>query len=490
MTGAILGDLAAWTWEHDKETFYKRLVSENARLSENGLCMLAVFQTGWNRYDYPIFQDDFNSFMRMHYRDVVLSEEWHRFLESGCSTFTRKVSDRFYAACLILAGWEGYSDEIARRLSHSIGMDKEGLYASCFASVIWELRQGATKKDIATRMAMEDMRVDTVLRWHEYNDFGAAYGDKDILYHLNYAWRSFFYSWDFTSAIHNAMRCPDKLDRHLVGMLTGAIAESMYGCRWNYIKEKYADHGCCNSLLRFPEAVDNKFGDVLSSIYKFESENKVFFAKNDAMTNVERHHWVPFTVKGIPATITSVHHRRMMKAFDTGYECRFGVYLDDGWFYVYRSYFLLARFRMKQVQDHWKIEDMQRCADDKHDPEEGVRCLFNSIMEAWCHISDERESEELTAADVCKYYMGEKECPFEIGSPKGRFWHGEMMFVTGNLLMRDWKEAARTAALDMSPENAHKFRMYSDEHQAILIYMTNLYAKWRPYDDQEWMKDY
>ena len=487
MLGAIIGDLAAWTWEHDKETFFKCLVSEDAWLSENGLCMLAVFKTGMNRYDFPIFQDEFNDFVQNHSREIISSKAWKQYISSGCRVFSKQVLDRIYAACLVLAAWQGYPNEIAMGLSSSLGLDKEGFYASSFATVIWLLRQGVTKKDISHT---SDKRVSLILRWHEHHDLDNGDADECLLYYLNYAWRSFFYSWDFTSAIHNAMRCPEGLDRHLVGMLTGAIAESMYGCRWNYIKEKYADHGCCNSFLNIPKTVDDEFGDVLSSIYKYESENKVFFAKNDAMTNVERHHWVPFTVKEIPATITSEYHRRMMKAFDTGYDCRFGIYLDDGWFYVYRSYILLARFRMKQVQNYWKIEDMQKCADDKHDPEEAVRSLFYSIMESWNYISDERELEELTAADVCKYYMGEKECPFEIGSPKGRFWHGEMMFVTNNLLMHEWKKTARSAALNMSPEIAHKFRMYSDEHQAMLIYMVNLYAKWRPYDDQEWMKEY
>jgi len=36
MLGAIIGDLAAWTWEHDKEAFNKYLISENAKLSEYG----------------------------------------------------------------------------------------------------------------------------------------------------------------------------------------------------------------------------------------------------------------------------------------------------------------------------------------------------------------------------------------------------------------------------------------------------------------------
>lgn len=33
MLGAIIGDLAAWTWENDHESFYPKLVSQEAKLS-------------------------------------------------------------------------------------------------------------------------------------------------------------------------------------------------------------------------------------------------------------------------------------------------------------------------------------------------------------------------------------------------------------------------------------------------------------------------
>ena len=42
MIGAIIGDLAAWTWENDHERFYPLLISEKAVLSEYGLSVLAT----------------------------------------------------------------------------------------------------------------------------------------------------------------------------------------------------------------------------------------------------------------------------------------------------------------------------------------------------------------------------------------------------------------------------------------------------------------
>ena len=39
--------------------------------------------------------------------------------------------------------------------------------------------------------------------------------------------------------------------------------------------------------------------------------------------------------------------RRIVRAFYTDWDNRFGFYLDDGWVYVYRSFILLARFNLK-----------------------------------------------------------------------------------------------------------------------------------------------
>ena len=42
MLGAIIGDLAAWTYEHDRKAFWHQLVSEEAKVSEFGMSVLAT----------------------------------------------------------------------------------------------------------------------------------------------------------------------------------------------------------------------------------------------------------------------------------------------------------------------------------------------------------------------------------------------------------------------------------------------------------------
>lgn len=42
MLGAIIGDLAAWTWERDQSLFYQRLIAPKANISEVGLAVLGL----------------------------------------------------------------------------------------------------------------------------------------------------------------------------------------------------------------------------------------------------------------------------------------------------------------------------------------------------------------------------------------------------------------------------------------------------------------
>ena len=43
MIGAVIGDLAAWTWEHDRKCFYERLVSPEAKISGYGLLPITMW---------------------------------------------------------------------------------------------------------------------------------------------------------------------------------------------------------------------------------------------------------------------------------------------------------------------------------------------------------------------------------------------------------------------------------------------------------------
>ena len=47
MKGLIIGDLAAWTWQNDRNVFYRKLVSDKAILSEFGATAIAMVEPIW-----------------------------------------------------------------------------------------------------------------------------------------------------------------------------------------------------------------------------------------------------------------------------------------------------------------------------------------------------------------------------------------------------------------------------------------------------------
>ena len=488
MIGAIIGDLAASSWENDRKGFYRNLVTDRSQLSECGLCMLAAFATGMDRYDFQVFQKEFSDFFLAHSRGLSCSQEWEDFFSSGCRPFNKKVSVRIYAACLVLAGWQKYPEEMAMGLSNSLKLDKEGFYASSFSSVIWNLRQGRSKNDIVYHLAQSDHRVDTILRWHESHHYPSEGHEEDLEYYLNYAWRCFRYSWDFTSAIHEAMRCcPDSFDRHLLGMLTGAIAEAMYGSSHCLLKEKYAVNGAVSIKINIPRSLLDDFQSEFMRLREYESKERVFFPKNASRTNVERQTWIPWHAERLPADLHSEYHRRLLKSYEPGWDYRYSVYLDDGWFYLCRSFFLIARFRMVETTDgRWKITDTQRCRSES-DAQIAMDEVLYVIVHRWNLVSEEEEPGRI---DFCRYYRWQPECPFPADSPRGRFWHGEMMFVTEGLDMEEWKRKAKVSVRGMDERMKEKFLSYSEEERALLFYISNLYAKWRPYDNQDWIFEY
>ena len=59
MIGAIIGDLAAWTHENDRERFFTHLISDKAIMSEYGITVLSTADALEN-----IPQLDMNTFQK------------------------------------------------------------------------------------------------------------------------------------------------------------------------------------------------------------------------------------------------------------------------------------------------------------------------------------------------------------------------------------------------------------------------------------------
>lgn len=331
MLGAIIGDLAAWTWENDHKNFYPKLVSQEAELSDYAHTLLVTCDALMHDREMPIDE----------YRRLFYFDGWE---EKRIKSVIRAIA----------IAWL-YEDE--EEMRHAINTyclwdDKEEIYAASFmAEIIYALQHGTTKKE-AGQVDFGSTFYSSV----QDDNWQNATGTLSMVIR---AWDAFYYAFDYTSAIHNAIKLPG--DRHVNAIFIGAFTEAMYGCEMTLLKIKYRPEGNWYNHIDLPDKVTEEYADIIDKIKRHKEKVRVFFPKNRALTNVERHKWSTIENPFQDIRIDTELRRRILKAFDTGWETRYGFYLNDGWIYVYRSGILLHRFQLHQNMDGlWNIVHLQR----------------------------------------------------------------------------------------------------------------------------------
>lgn len=352
MIGAFIGDLAAWTWKNDHDKFYPQLFSEVAQKSVYSDVMLFTAKT---IIENPSISRD--EFMRMH--------------QCYFGKSNAKINAEYDVVRSIVIGWLYESDIISQAI-HTFCLcdDKEEVYASHFmASIICELRYGATKKDAAQVKFCGMFRSFTKAE-HWKNGAG-------VLSYLVRAWMSFYDAFDFGSSIHNAVKKPGNLTLNCI--LTAALADAMYGCE-NYFLKKQYEGG------RFIK----RLGFLDKSFYEISNLKRSFFPKNNARTNVEMHNWEDALCPLSDKVISKELRQRIVKAFYTDWDNRFGFYLDNGWVYVYRSFILLVRFQFEELPDGtFRIVHYQKSDESKqYDLDDSaIDCAMYSVEYNWDFLS-------------------------------------------------------------------------------------------------------
>lgn len=486
MVGAVIGDLAEWTWEHDRECLYKQLVSPRAKLTGYGLLpivMWPMINEGGIILKHRLYMVCGKALAHCRAAGVDIPEDWHRW---GLEDFDKGIPFELKVALIMSAIIDGgyLSEERQNQLdwdSFFHGGKQEG-YAMQMMRILRRLNEGATKDE-----AIEDIPKPVI----NFYPSGETHPWENLLEYVTFAWRCFYYSWDFTSALHNAAKCP--ANRHLAMMLTGAFAEAMYGCRHSMIKQKF---GGIYDYISFPDTIASQYRKTLEEVRRYDYDHRHFFKKNDALSNVERHHWTNEENPLADFPVNSELRRRMMKAFETGYEHRYGVYLDNGWFYIYRSHCILHRYQLKQVSDgEWRICNLQK-SNDPHGQIEDLTGVIGSL-ESWWYanmgdytfpVSNEDGPENIR---YCKYYRGETQCPARYKDKvEGKFWYGEKMFLDTNQSLKHWMDYGVTIKQELSGDKKDFSESYSLETFGIIMYIESLFSKWCPYDTMEWIYKY
>ncbi len=331
MIGAVIADLAAWTYEHDQSMFYKQLVADqggDAQLSVYGRAILNAASRN------------------------LLSCPWIRVDFDG----TPYDGKRFFGQWLmwhIVAAWTDKKyPEGMPNFGHS---EKEEGYARMFMKeLIKSLRNGATKSE-AYHSANSFEELSKSWKWKTTDSIES----NGLLTCIFRAWDSFYRAFDFTSTLHNVMKWPG--DRHLTAAIAGAFADAMYGCEIAYIKKKYANGEPPYHYISI-DLVGEKNGyhhGLIREMTYCSFHSRTFYPKNCALTNVELHTWKPLTEITQTISFSDREYHRILLSERTSFDCRYGIYLDDGWCYLYRSYHLIGRFQLIKNGDEWFFSNPQ-----------------------------------------------------------------------------------------------------------------------------------
>lgn len=354
MIGAIIGDRAAWTWEQDKEAFFRKLVSSEASSS-------------WMVEELLLTAD---TLVLERGSDIKVHECLGK-RQSPVATVMRAIA----------IGWlfDTEAETASAFQENGFVSDKEDWYAGAFMwKLIFALRHGASKKDV--------LMVENVSSFKGFVEDTSWKEQSSILGILVRAWGAFYSSYDFGSSLHLAMELPG--DRHLNGILVGALADAMYGCDRYMVKAKYGKGSSLAGLVK----VSSRF----QALYR---AGRTFFAKNCAMTNVERHVWKDVANPYVDKIISRELRRRILKAFQPTFDDRYGFYLDDGYIYVYRSCRVLNRFKLSSMSDGtFRIVELQASEEAGYQLGAIQEALY-SVEYRWNRVSDDYVIDRLPGSD-------------------------------------------------------------------------------------------
>lgn len=372
MLGAIIGDLAASTAKLRRDIFFLQLVGPKAKISECGFSILATvkYLVAKEAGSDISFADSVRDTLDSTPRYIVYFSR--EFNESGLDFESSRIAMLMRAA--VCAWWY---DSPQESLDATFSMftepwvDKEERYAAKFLiDIIHMLRTGYTKDNTYNRL--DDVFKDCISQPHWMKGRG-------LLSMLFRAWDTFYQSHDFGTAINNAMRLPG--DPRMNAALTGLLAEAMYGSLYYLRKNKYIENDVPGVLITIPQNIEEHFASELVAIMRRYVMSQPFFPKNNSMTNIDWHQYEGIENPFADMVISPELHRDIMRGAFAKRDNEYGIYLDNGSFYVCRDWKIYCRFRFYYRQDKtFYIGGLQRA--QEFTPDEAIAAV-RSILDSF-----------------------------------------------------------------------------------------------------------
>lgn len=95
---------------------------------------------------------------------------------------------------------------------------------------------------------------------------------------------------------------------------------------------------------------------------------------------------------------------------------------------------------------------------------------------------------------IYKYYNREDENPYPADDIRNKFWEGEMRFVTnvvkGPHSIGYWKVEGKKSLKNAKEDIRKLAARLTPEQFGVVVYISALFGKWCPYDNQSWLIEY
>lgn len=250
------------------------------------------------------------------------------------------------------------TEEVAKITAEITHNHPEGIRgAQAIAAAIFLARTLATKKEIRTYIESTygynlSRTCDEIRLTYSFNESCQGTVPQAII--------AFLDSVDFESAIRLAVSLGG--DSDTLACITGGIAEAFYGMNNNLPESTIASY----DHIDFREKVLKKLPVDLSRVAnefndRFVKRNKQFWAKNESATVWGKVDWIES--KSEDKVLDEVSYKSFLKGYAPDWDMRFGVYSEDGWNYIYRSHYLLRKFRFqKQIDGLYHLAELYEAA--------------------------------------------------------------------------------------------------------------------------------
>lgn len=219
--------------------------------------------------------------------------------------------------------------------------------AQVTAAAIFMARNLATKNEIKTYIETTygydlSLSCDQIRPTYQFNESCQGTVPEAII--------AFLDSVDFESAIRLAVSLGG--DSDTLACITGGIAEAFYGMSYSLPETTEAEKNEISFSEKALEKLPTDLSSIVTEFYnRFVSKNKQFCGKNESATIWGKTDWRKCEFED--KVLNEESYKLFLKAYSPDWDMRYGVYYEDGWNYLYRSHFLLKKFRFQKKADEF-----------------------------------------------------------------------------------------------------------------------------------------